>query len=110
MATLLNIAVFYVFSEMFSFWYIAASVLSFLARSIFRYVGFRLWVFEARRRASRAFVRFLALEGFSLGAGTFMLYALVEFGGLPQLGALVLVMALLYVLTFVATRRLFGEP
>lgn len=106
-ATILNIAVFYVLSETLALWYIAASILAFLARSIFRYGMFRSWVFEARTNAPRSLVRFLGLESLSLIAGTGMLYALVEFADLPKLGALVLVMMTLYALTFVTTRRLF---
>jgi len=107
--TLFNLVVFWLLTEYLGLWYVLASIAAFLVRSFFKFTLLCLWVYPKARGVRHRMWWFLGMEAFGLILGTTLLYLGVEGLGIPHLPALVLVITILYLVSFLASRHIVGK-
>jgi|GEM_PF-5061747 len=107
-ATIVNIGLFWLLITL-GFWYIAASITAFMARSIVKYVLLRQWVFKEEGTVHQPILSYIGIESAGLILGTLCIALLVEMGNLPELQALIVTMVGLYGGMFLVSRSVFTE-
>jgi putative flippase GtrA len=102
-----NLVVFYVLIDMFSFWYVAASICSFLAALGVSFTVQKFFTF--RDRSTDAMMKQMSLFAivalFSLLLNVAILYFLVDIVGLYHLAGQILTMIIVAVFSFVMYER-----
>ena len=99
-------------TEIFGIWYIASAVVAWVLNYCVNFTIQKFWTFRNmdRQKARHQLVLYFAMSVGFLVIGTPLLYALVEWGGLPYLGAQVLLTITLSVASYFVTRRIFATP
>jgi len=85
--------------------YLAASAIAFVIATCNSYVLNRAWTFRSAGRRGPEFARFFVVSAGGLGANLALLYLLVDGAGAARLGAQLIVIPAVSVLTFAWNRR-----
>jgi putative flippase GtrA len=111
-ATAVNLAALYFFTEIVGWWYVYSAVASFLVAFS---VGFSLqkfWTFNGdhEQKGRWQLVMYLLLNLFNLGLNALGLYLLVELLGLWYILAQIVMSGLLAVFSFVLYKKVIFKP
>lgn len=101
-----NLAVIYIFTEIFSLWYVASSIFAFLVAIVIGFFMHKYWTFRdnSMHRIKRQMALYLAVGLLNLVLGPALLFTLVEMFGIWYLFGQVLVMAILAVGSYFVNR------
>jgi len=112
-ATVTTIALLWLFTEVFGVWYVASATAAWVISLLVSFTLQRTWTFRTRgrERAGGQLAAFVVLGLFNAAANAVLLYALVDWAGLPYLPAEVGLVLLIAAWNFLAMRYLiFRTP
>ena len=109
LSTAIQLGVFWIATSVFSLWYMTATVIAFLARSCFKFVLVRTWLFGKRIEGKTAhqLVQFFGLEVLYLGLGLALVRIGVEGIGIPPFVAFLGAGFLTWLMALILTRHCF---
>lgn len=108
-STILNFGVFILTTQLWNVWYVYASILAFLTRSVGKFLLIRTWLFGARIPGHPLLhlAQFVALEAIGLGLSVVFLALFVELLGLLPVIGLIATSAITSAISLILTRYLF---
>ena len=109
LSTVVNLSVSFALTTLFGVWYIASAVIAFVAAYAVNFTPQKFWTFEAKAKEGSGvqLALHLTLQICNLGLEVGGMYLLVEFAGLWYLYAQVMVLAVISIESFFATRYIF---